>query len=93
MIDLSKPFKPFVLTEPMHIGQAALCLKVVSFNGDRGTVVLTDPTCDEHPLLIVESDSDWVDWGDDFEMPETLFEMMFGAAPLVGMIVVAPKAR
>jgi hypothetical protein len=90
MIDFNQPFKPFVLTQPMHIGQRALVFKVLALTPTG--VLLTDPTCDEHPLLITRSDSDWVDWGDDFEMPKPLFEMLFGVEPEVGMLVVAPRA-
>lgn len=89
MVDFSKPFKPFILTERMCIGQGALCFQVGSINEAAGTVTLTDPSCTEdHPLLKQESDSDWVDWGDDFDMPDLLFDMMFGAEPKVGMVVV-----
>lgn len=86
-IDFNQPFAPFVLTEPMHIGQEALCFRVVEVD-DMGGALLTDPSCDPHPLLITESDSDWVDWGDDFVMPDPLFSMMFGVDPVPGMIVV-----
>jgi hypothetical protein len=87
MINFSAPFKPFVLTEPMHIGQDALLFEVVEITPTG--VLLTDPSCHEHPLVLKSSDSDWVDWGDDFVMPEPLFEMLFGADPVVGMVVCA----
>lgn len=92
MIDFSKPFKSFVLTEPTRVGQNALCFEVLEVTPTG--VLLTDPSWgwNGHPLLITESDSDWVDWGDDFVMPEPLFQMMFGVEPVVGMITVLYRA-
>lgn len=84
--------KPHQITMPERMGQNDKLYFRVTGITNYG-VMLTDPTLDEgNPLVIAKSDSDWDDWGDDFEMPQPLFGMLFGVEPKVGMIVALYRA-
>jgi hypothetical protein len=84
---------PYQVTKPERMGQnGKLYFKVVEVKDHE--VVLTDPSGNtDHPLVLMESDSDWDDWGDDFAMPQPLFNMLFGVEPVVGMIVALHRAK